>query len=104
MVVAVALLLAAFGSVVVVATVAVLERTVAAATEAPTFTTSVNTALPGAKLALVHEMLPLAPTAGVVHDQPPAEASETKVVPAGRLSASDAAAALLGPALATVMV
>src|SRR5215213_4144034 len=103
-VVAVPLLLAPFGSVVVVAAVAVFVMTVPSATAAPTLTTSVNTALPGARVAFVHEMLPVPPTAGAVHDQPPGDASETNVVIAGTVSLRLTVLALLGPALLTVMV
>jgi hypothetical protein len=49
--------------------------------------------------------MPPDPTAGMVQLQPPGDDdSETKVVPAGRVSVSDADAASLGPALVTVIV
>ncbi len=75
------------------------------ATDGPTFATRVKTALPpGARAPAVQVTVPPDPTAGVVHVQPATAGSETKVVPAGRVSARRAAAALLGPALVTVMV
>src|SRR5690348_16341377 len=79
-VVAVALSLPVFGSVVAEATVAVLERTVPLATPASTFTTRVTSPPPTRTLAFEHETVPPAPTAGVVQLQPAAEDSETKVV------------------------
>src|SRR5262245_21007295 len=45
-----------------------------------TFTTSVNTKSPSGRLAIEQATLPPAPTAGVTHDQPAGEASETNVV------------------------
>ena len=81
-----------------------MESTVPPVTEEPTLTTRVKTALPAASDGLEHETMPPAPTAGVVHDHPPGEASDTKVVPAGNVSESKAVAALLGPPLVTVMV
>ena len=49
-------------------------------------------------------MEPPAPTAGVVHDQPPGVESDTNVVDAGSVSVSTTDAAGSGPLLATVMV
>ena len=101
-VVAVAELFPLFPSEVAEETVAVLVSP--AVTEAPTCTVSVKTALLTPSEAMEQETLPLAPTAGVVHDQPPGEDRDTKVVPAGRGSDSETDAALLGPALFTVIV
>ena len=78
--------------------------TVPAETEEATVTTRVKVAAPGARVAAEHETVPPAPIAGVVHDQPPGDDSETNVVPAGSVSESETDAALLGPALVTVMV
>src|SRR5688572_7654928 len=103
-VVATALSLPGFGSVVAEVTVAVLLITVASKVDAMTLTTSVNTALPMVMLGVLHEIAPVPPTEGVVHDQPAGDASETNVVLDGTLSLSDAEVALLGPALLTVMV
>ena len=103
-VVAVALLLPGVASVVLDEIVAVFDSTVPLAVDGATFTTSVNAALPVAKLAFVQLTVPPAPTAGVVQLQPPGDESETNVVPAGSVSESDAFAALLGPAFATVIV
>ena len=104
-VVAVALSLAAFGSGVVLVTVAVLEMNVPAATPAPTSTTSVKVALaPAARVGRVQVTGPVPPTAGVVQLKPAGAVSETKVVPAGRVSARLTAWASLGPVLVTVMV
>lgn len=103
-VVAVALSLPILGSGVVDDTVAVFESTVPAATDGSTATTKVNAAGPGANDAFEHDTVPLAPTAGVVQLQPPGDANDTKVVPAGKVSLNEAAAALLGPAFVTVIV
>ena len=61
-------------------------------------------ALPGTNDALLHETVPVAPTAGVVHVQPAGAVSETKEVPAGSGSDNAAVVALLGPAFVAVMV
>ena len=104
-VVVVALSLAAFGSLVAAETVAVLLMTVPAATLAPTWTMSVKVwVAPAARLAIVQVTVPLPPTAGVVQLKPAGAVSETKVVPAGRVSVRLTLWAALGPALATVMV
>ena len=103
-VVAVALLLPAFESVVDDDTVAVFESTVPFCTARPTLTTSVKTPLPALNDVAVQLIEPLAPTAGVVHDHPPGLDNDTKVVPTGNVSASVTLAATLGPALATVIV
>ena len=55
------------------------------------------------KLGFVQETVPVAPTAGVVHDQPPVVDSDTKVVPAGSVSVKLALAALLGPLFVSVI-
>ena len=93
-----------FGSLVAEVTVAVLESSVLAATEAPTCTVKVKIPLPTGKEALSQETAPLAPTAGVVQDQPAGDDREMKVVPAGRESDRLTEAALLGPALVRVRV
>lgn len=49
-------------------------------------------------------MVPFAPGAGVVHDQPPGAVSETNVVPAGSGSLSVTLIALPGPAFVTWML
>jgi hypothetical protein len=103
-VVAVPLSFPVFGSVVADVTVAVLLSTVPAAVGASTFTTRLKTAFPAAKLGIVQEIGPAAPTAGVVHDQPAGEDSETNVVLAGSVSVMLTVDALLGPPLFTVMV
>ena len=100
---AVALLLPGVGSLVADETVAVLLIKVPAATPASTCTTKVNAALPIASEATEHETVPAAPTAGVVQIQPAGDASDTKVVPAGRVSARVTDAALLGPMLLTAI-
>ena len=80
-----------------------LESTVPAATDGSTFTTSVKTALPTPKLALEQETVPLAPTAGVVHDQPPGvETTRRSCRPAAYPKL--ALAALLGPLFVIVIV
>lgn len=103
-VVDVPLSLPGFGSELDEEAVAVFESTVPAATSGPTATVSVNTALVTPRLGFEHDTEPPEPTAGVVHDHPPGDDSDTKVVPAGSVSVSEADAALLGPAFATVMV
>src|SRR5690349_20659753 len=56
-------------------TVAVFDNTVPAATFGATFTIRVKADPPTAKLAFVQVIVPPAPTAGVVHDQPATEDS-----------------------------
>jgi hypothetical protein len=102
--VAVAESLPGAGSDVAEETVAVLDRTVPPATAALTPTVSVKTALPAERVATEQETVPPAPTAGVVQIHPAADASETKVVPAGSVSESETDAASLGPAFDTVRV
>ena len=94
---AVALLFAGLGSVVVDAIVAVLLIVPVAA--ALTATTSVNVALPGAKVGF--EQLIVAPG---VHVHPGGGVIDTNVVPAGSTSVSVTVVALLGPALIAMMV
>ena len=77
-VVSVSLLLAGLGSAVAAETVAVLL--IVPVVEGAIATVSVKTALPTARLGFVQVMVPPAPTAGVVHDQPPGEESATNVV------------------------
>jgi hypothetical protein len=101
---AVSLLSAGVRSSVALAMVAVFVTSVPPTADPDTASVSVNAAFPLLHDAMVHETRPLAPTAGVVHDQPPGEASETKVVPAGSASDSDTAAATAGPLLVAVMV
>ena len=103
LVVSVSLSLSAFESV-GDATVAVLLMIVPDAVDGSTATVSVKTALPGAKLAFEQETVPVAPTAGVVHDQPAGDESDTNVVFAGSVSDKLAVAALLGPGLLAVIV
>ena len=103
-VVAVPFSLPGFGSLVADEAVAVLEMTVPAAVDGSAATVSVNTALPTARLGFEQETVPPAPTAGVVHDQPPGDDSDTNVVPAGKVSDKDTVAALLGPAFVAVIV
>jgi hypothetical protein len=103
-VVAVEALLAALVSVVADEADAVLETTAPLPIDGPSATASVKVALPTAKDAFEQITVPVAPTAGVVQDQPAAADSETNVVPAGNGSESDAEAAAIGPALVTVSV
>jgi len=95
---------AGVGSLLLAVTVAVSLMTVPPAVAASTATTNVNTAVLLANVAIVQVTVPPAPTAGVVHDQPATEESETNVVPAGSASDNDTDAALLGPALANEIV
>ena len=103
-VVAVPVSLPGLGSVVAELAIALFEITVPEATDAPTFTTSVNTELLTANAPLLQLIAPTLPTPGLVQLQPLGETSETKVVPAGSVSVSAAAVATLGPALVTVIV
>src|SRR4030095_14590503 len=85
-VVAVPVLLAGVGSVVVLAATALLVITVALGVLALTFRTTVNTAVsPAATVAFENTMLPVAPTAGAVipHPEPVVTTADTKVVFAG---------------------
>src|SRR5689334_21054241 len=96
-VVAVALSFPGVGSVVAEPVTAVLVTVELGASEPSVFTTSVNTELPGVRINAEQETVPVPPTAGVVHDQPPGLVSETNVVPVGMVSLSVADVALLGP-------
>src|SRR5262245_18693 len=103
-VVAVAVLLAALGSMDVAPTDAVFVMTVAFAVPALTLTTRVNEALaPEARLARVQLTVPVAPTAGVEHDQPAAEVSDTNMVLFGTTSLSVRLVAPNGPAFETLI-
>ncbi|MDQ2975950.1 MAG: hypothetical protein M3R69_11150 [Acidobacteriota bacterium] len=99
-----ALWLLEFGSVVADDAVAVLVSTVPPGTEDATATVNVKTTLPGACDGFEQDTAPPAPTAGTVHDQPLGDDNDTKVVPAGSVSDNETEAALLGPALFTVIV
>ena len=81
-----------------------LVRTVPAWTDGATATVRLNTALPTANEALVHDTVPPTPTAGVVQDQPATAGIETKVVPVGRVSDQEAEGAASGPLFVTVTV
>jgi hypothetical protein len=61
-------------------------------------------AMPLARSAALHEIVPEAPTAGFEHVHPEAPELETNVVPAGSGSVNVTSRALLGPAFATVTV
>jgi hypothetical protein len=103
--VAVALLFAAFGSVVDEPIVAVSFTAVPAAVLPATATTTGKLAVPGAKLGFVQLMVPAAPTAGVEHVHPLGTvASEKNVVFGGVLSVNVALAAALGPEFVTTCV
>lgn len=104
-VVAVAVLLAAFGSVVADVTAAEFVIVVLLDTEASTCTTNVKVAeAPLANEPVVAVTFPVPPTGGVVVVQPAGALSEKNVVLAGTASVSDTLAALAGPALAAVIV
>lgn len=102
-VVVVALLLPELASDVAEATATVFDSTLPFETATPTFTTGVNL-LPAASEVAEQLTVPCGPTAGVVQDQPIGFASDTNVVPAGRVSARVGLSATLGPAFATVIV
>lgn len=103
-VVEVPLWLPGFESRVSAVTFAVLVMTVPAAVDGGMATVKVKTAFPGVMLEFEQVTAPPAPTAGVVHDQPPGLDNDTNVVPAGSVSERFTVEALLGPAFATVMV
>lgn len=92
------------GSVVEEETVAVFEITVPLGTVFPTATTRVKTAFPGGNDAIELDTVPPDPGAGVIEVHPPGGVKDTKVVPAGNVSDKVTDAALLGPALFTVIV
>ena len=84
---------------------AVFESTVPAATSGVDVDGQrEDRAADGRTIGFVQVTVPLAPTAGVVHDQPATAGSETKVVPAGSVSLHDALAAASGPLFVTVIV
>jgi len=99
-VVAVALSLPGFGSMVEEDTVAVLVMVPAAFTA----TTSVKVAPPTAIEDLVQETRPPEPTGGVEQLQPPEGDSETNVVVVGNVSDRTTDEAAFGPALFTEIV
>jgi hypothetical protein len=101
---AVALLFAVFGSAIAEFTVAVSLIAVPAAVPAFTFRAIVKLAAPAAKLGSVQVIVPVPPTAGVVHDQPAAGLTDWKVVFGGVLSVRLALVAVLGPAFVTTCV
>ena len=103
-VVAVAELLPSTGSPVKDAAVAVFEMTAPFVYAGSTCTVTVKTALPGTIEGSLQVTLPPAPTGGVVQPHPAGEASDTKVVPAGRRSPTFVLRASLGPLLVTVSV
>lgn len=104
-VVAVAVLLAAFGSAVADATAAEFATAVPLAALGLTRTTKVKVAeAPFAKEPVVAVTFPVPPTGGVVVVQPAGALIETNVVLAGTASVSDASAALAGPAFVAVIV
>ena len=90
----------------------VIEETVAESTiESPfavthgTLTVSVNCAVaPFASEAAVQVTSPLAPTAGVVHDQPAGAVIDWKVVDDGTVSTNETFAASSWPLFSTVIV
>jgi hypothetical protein len=96
--VAVAVLLAALGSVVAELTVAVLLIAVPAAVPAFTVTPNVIVAVPGAKLGFVQVSV------ASVQVHPAGPLSDTAVVFAGSVSVSFTVVAVLGPALVTTCV
>src|SRR5688500_13159069 len=88
-VVSVSALFAAFVSVVVEATVAVLVIVPPWGTLELTFTTSVNVAVsPAARVAAVAVTVPVPPAGGVVGVNPAGAAKDTNVVPTGMTSVS----------------
>ena len=95
-------MLVAFGSGVALEIVAVLE--IVPLKLEDVWTTTVIVALPpAASEAMLHVMVPVPPTAGVLQENPAPEA-ETNVVFAGTVSVTETACAALGPALLTAMV
>ena len=93
-----------FGSGVADDAVAVFDSRVPVDTEGATATVKVKTALPRPSDVFEQDTLPPEPTNGAMHSQPPGDDKDTKVVPAGSVSARETEAALLGPALLTVIV
>ena len=100
-----ALLFVAFGSPVVVATVAVSVMTVPMAVLVFTFTVTTNVPVaPLARVAMVHVMVPVAPTAGVTQTHPAGVGYETKVVFVGTTSVNETVVAAPGPPLVATCV
>ena len=103
-VVAVALLLPATGSDVGEPTETVFVKVVPFATFASALTTKVNVEVPTPSVPGNEQLkAPVPPTTGAVHGQP-GDVIETIVVFAGITPPTVGAAAMLGPALATVIV
>jgi hypothetical protein len=84
-------------------TEAVFESTVPSGVALSTWTVIWIATAPTASEPLVHCTVPVAPTAGVVHDHPGAEI-DWNVVFAGRLSVTTTLVATSGPPLVTVIV
>src|SRR5512143_1207948 len=76
-----------------------LVRIVPLATVEATRTTTVNVTAVKARLASEQRTVPDEPTAGVTQDQPGGGVAETKVVPGGRTSVTEAFGAAFGPRL-----
>ena len=99
---AVAVLLDGLGSGVADETVAVSDRVVPEAVPALTLKTGWNVAdAPAARVAMVHVMVPVPPTDGVMQDQPAGGAREKKVVFVGTVSVKLTEEAADGPAFMT---
>jgi hypothetical protein len=103
-VVAVAVSLPALVSFDAAVRVAVLVITVPAAVPPLTLTVSVTVSVPSGWLLSVQLTVPVAPTAGAVHDQPGSVETETNVVFAGIASDTFEFVAELGPLLMALMV
>ena len=99
-----ALSLPGFPSGVLEVAVAVLLRLEPAVTVGATPTVKVKTELPTANEGFEHEIMPLIPAPGLMHDHPATSCRVTKVVPAGSVSLHEALTAASGPLLFTVMV
>jgi len=99
-------LLLSTGSRVAAEILAVLQSWLPFVTDGLKWTTSVKVvaAAPAPTVAIVHDIAPVIPTAGVVQIQPEGIASDTKVVPAGRVSDTDTVCASLGPMFVPVRV
>jgi hypothetical protein len=73
--------------------------------EGATVTATVKTAVtPEGMLAIEHDTVPVAPTAGVVQLQPPGAVSELKVMTGGKTSLSVTLGAASGPLLVMTIV
>jgi hypothetical protein len=98
-------LFAGFGSGVGDETMATFAIAVPVRTAGSTLTVSVKAAgAGGSNDGIEHVTSPPAPTAGVVHDHPPGDASETNVVPGGKVSFHDVETAEDGPRFVAVTV